>query len=242
MLATGMAEWSWRQGEPVIDITDVPMHDGATASVTLDRFPDRCPVCHRGIEPIRRKSSHCDTISGRLELVFRCPRERCQSLFIARYSRNHRSGAYFFSGSFPYEPRDAEFSDHIKTISPHYCATANEAQKAENEGWKLIAGPGYRKALEFLIKDYLCLSRPKYIEQITKVQLGPCISAFVENEKVKATAARAVWLGNDETHYTRKWDDKDLEDLKKLIQLTVHWIEMEEMTASVVKEMPEGKI
>jgi hypothetical protein len=32
-----------------------------------------------------------------------------------------------------------------------------------------------------------------------------------------------------------------LEDLEKLIQLTVHWIEMEEMTKSVIEEMPEGK-
>jgi len=108
-------------------------------------------------------------------------------------------------------------------------------------GWKLVAGPGYRKALEFLIKDYLCLAQPDDGEQIKKVQLGPCITTYVRNEKVKAMAARAVWLGNDETHYTRKWEDKDLEDLKKLIQLTVHWIEMEEMTASVLQEMPEGK-
>ncbi|MGH9690457.1 MAG: hypothetical protein ACRD4C_05105 [Candidatus Acidiferrales bacterium] len=66
-------------------------------------------------------------------------------------------------------------------------------------------------------------------------------SQYVKNEKVKAIAARAVWLGNDETHYTRKWEDKDLEDLKNLIQLTVHWIEMEKMTASVLKEMPKRK-
>jgi hypothetical protein len=146
-----------------------------------------------------------------------------------------------FRGSYPYEPPDVKFSDHIKQISPQFCETANQAQKAYGKRWHLIAGPGYRKALEFLIKDYLCLARPDDAEQIKKVQLGPCITNFVENEKVKATAARAVWLGNDETHYLRKWEDKDLEDLKTLIQLTVLWIEMEEMTASVLKEMPEGK-
>ncbi len=105
----------------------------------------------------------------------------------------------------------------------------------------MVAGPGYRKALEFLIKDYLCLAQPEDAEKIKKAQLGPCIADYVTNENVKAMAARAVWLGNDETHYTRKWEDKDLEDLKKLIQLTVHWIEMELMTTSVIEEMPEGK-
>ena len=61
------------------------------------------------------------------------------------------------------------------------------------------------------------------------------------SDKVKQVAARAVWLGNDETHYLRKWEGKDLQDLKKLIALTVHWIEMEELTEAVMKDMPEGK-
>jgi len=52
---------------------------------------------------------------------------------------------------------------------------------------------------------------------------------------------RAVWLGNDETHYLRKWEQKDLTDLKNLIGLTVHWIEMEELTETVMKDMPAGK-
>jgi hypothetical protein len=54
-------------------------------------------------------------------------------------------------------------------------------------------------------------------------------------------AKRAAWLGNDETHYIRKWEDKDLDDLKKLIKLTVLWIEMEQMTKDALVEMPEGK-
>jgi hypothetical protein len=54
-------------------------------------------------------------------------------------------------------------------------------------------------------------------------------------------AKRAAWLGNDETHYVRKWEDHDLPDLKKVIELTVLGIEMEEMTKDVIKDMPEGK-
>ncbi len=32
---------------------------------------------------------------------------------------------------------------------------------------------------------------------------------------------------------------KNLQDLKKLIELTVHWIEMEKLTESFEAEMPE---
>jgi hypothetical protein len=49
---------------------------------------------------------------------------------------------------------------------------------------------------------------------------------------------RAVWIGNDVTHYIRKWEGKNLEDLKKLIELTVHWIEMEALSKSFEDEMP----
>jgi hypothetical protein len=54
-------------------------------------------------------------------------------------------------------------------------------------------------------------------------------------------AKRAVWLGNDETHYERLWEGKTIEDLKRLIDLTVHWIAMEIDTEDALKEMPEGK-
>lgn len=61
------------------------------------------------------------------------------------------------------------------------------------------------------------------------------------NDNVKTTAERAAWIGNDETHYARRWEDKDLDDLKTLIELTVHWIEMEIMTKKMLGDMPQGK-
>ncbi len=44
-----------------------------------------------------------------------------------------------------------------------------------------------------------------------------------------------------ETHYIRKWEDKDVDDLKLLIRLTVNWIESHILTAQYTKEMkPES--
>jgi hypothetical protein len=139
------------------------------------------------------------------------------------------------------EPTEHEFADSIKNISPSFSAIAGEAMNAEGRGWKLIAGPGYRKALEFLMKDYLCRLHPAEAEKIRGMTLAACIAEHVDHVKLKAMAARAAWLGNDETHYVRKWEDKDLDDLKTVINLTVHWIEMAEMTDSVLRDMPEGK-
>ena len=44
--------------------------------------------------------------------------------------------------------------------------------------------------------------------------------------------------GNDETHYLRKWADRDVDDLVGLIKLAMHWIEIDHLSKSCVKEMP----
>ncbi len=63
----------------------------------------------------------------------------------------------------------------------------------------------------------------------------------MKSDMVKETAKRASWLGNDETHYLRKWEGKDLEDLKELLRLVVTTIEGELLYYKMKVEMPEGK-
>lgn len=40
--------------------------------------------------------------------------------------------------------------------------------------------------------------------------------------RIRAVAERAGWLGNEETHYIRRWQDQGLGDLKCLINMTVN--------------------
>jgi hypothetical protein len=133
------------------------------------------------------------------------------------------------------------FEDSIKGISPTFCEIYEEAHKAEQFGLEQICGVGYRKALEFLIKDYLITNRPADDAAIRKTLLGPCIENYVTDPRVKEIAKRAAWLGNDETHYERRWIDKDLNDLKTMIRLALHWIEAEALTAEALKTMPDPK-
>jgi hypothetical protein len=229
----------------MLDITATTFQ-GASVNLKVTRFPDACPCCHYSIEAKFQELAHVvQDDHPTLELVFQCPQRKCQRYFISTYhgqgGMRGASAYYSLVGSLPFEPTEADFTETLTIISPTFCKIFNEAQNAEHQGWTLIAGPGYRKALEFLVKDYLCRLRPADAEKIKSMQLAACIAQFVSDGKVKAMAARAAWLGNDETHYVRKWEDKDLEDLKKLLQLTVHWIEMEELHDSFMKEMPEGK-
>src|SRR5690606_5384417 len=127
----------------------------------------------------------------------------------------------------------------IEEISPSFVQIYNESYSAEQQGLIEICGVGFRKALEFLIKDYSILNNPSEEDKILKMRLANCIKDYVSDERIKKVAKRAVWLGNDETHYVRKWETKNLQDLKKLIELTVHWIEMEKLTESFETDMPE---
>ena len=79
--------------------------------------------------------------------------------------------------------------------------------------------------LEFLVKDYfISQSDSLNIDEadIKKKPIGPCIKNHIENSRVIQLAERAAWLGNDETHYKRKWTDRDLEDLKTLLHLLIN--------------------
>jgi len=173
-----------------------------------------------------------------MEVTLICPSQECMKSFIGYYDNQ---GSYFeFNGDTTIGNLvGKDFSDTIKSISDSFSTIYNQAFVAEQQELKEICGVGYRKALEFLIKDYIILNKPADKEKIEKKLLGTCIADYVDDNRVKTVAKRAVWLGNDETHYIRKWEGKNLDDLKKLIELTVHWIEMESLTKSFESEMPD---
>ena len=134
------------------------------------------------------------------------------------------------------------FSEVIQDISHSFCSIYNEAYAAEQYKLLEICGVGYRKALEFLIKDFLTRRHPTEEETIKKSMLKPCIDKYLNDTNIARTAKRAIWIGNDETHYVRKWETKDLNDLKILIQLTVSWVEQDLYTNEFEVSMPEKRL
>lgn len=139
--------------------------NGQTDSVIIDKYPDTCPVCEHGIEAKQLGAwgqSYSDYGSGHLvQAVFRCPRIDCQVVFIAYYasfpgSRSYGSNDYvFLKNSFVrhyFKPE--QFDREIEELSPNFVKIYTQTKIAEEMGLDLICGPGYRKALEFLIKDF----------------------------------------------------------------------------------------
>jgi hypothetical protein len=221
------------------DLTAIDSH-GTEHAVTIDKKPDECPVCHFAIDPLSK--GPCLTSGTEVQKVYVCPRHGCWSVFIAYYRKHgpHRK-PFELQGMAPYNPRKLSFSVSISTISPHFGEIFQQASDAEALRLDKVCGVGYRKALEFIIKDYVVLKHPSDAEKIRAMFLGRCIQEYVGEQRLKDCAERATWLGNDETHYEKVWVDKDIGDLKALIQLTVNWIESEELTIQYTKEMPDKK-
>lgn len=197
--------------------------------------PNKCPFCNRSISPV---GIFGYTYNQTLEVYMYCPDEHCRKGFIAYYSVGNSTFGNYDNRTTKGTIVGKGFAQRIIEISTAFVTIYNQAYAAEQEQLFEICGVGYRKALEFLIKDYSILRNIDKKEQIEKTMLSNVIETYVNDSKIKSVAKRAAWLGNDETHYIRKWEGKDLSDLKKLIDLTVHWMEMEALTESFELEMP----
>jgi len=186
-------------------------------------------------------TGHAASDDTTLEFVYRCPRHKCGRLFIAGYRRPRGISRTVFEHqwSAPTDYQAATLPPEVIEVSPQFKVIYGQAAKAD--AWKLdqIAGPGYRKALEFLVKDYCIREKPADAVAIRAELLGKTITNRVTDPSVKACATRAAWLGNDETHYERRWEEKDIADLKTLIQLTMNWVVSSVLTKQYMDEMPE---
>jgi len=197
------------------------------------RLPEVCPVCNRGIAPIFRLGCH-DSQKEIASATFQCP--ICAKFFFSVFSAHYNNGYKIDATecvvyTFPDNTAPKEFSRHIHAISTQFIEIYNQSLSAESRNLSEICGIGYRKALEFLVKDYLiskiAVDDDAAIQAIRQKFLGRCIKEDITNENIKICAERATWLGNDETHYERRFENKDVTDLKRLVDLCVKWIEME---------------
>lgn len=171
-----------------------------------------------------------------MQVVYRCGYQGCQQFFLGYYGRVGEGNLLSIR---PIKPLISHFPKSVKQISPSFVAVFAEAEEASQLGLSQIAGPGYRKAFEFLIKDYAISLAPDKEDDIKHKFAGSVVSEYIQDARIQAVAKRSLWLGNDETHYLRKWTDHDVSDLVNLIKLTANWIEIDHLSKSYIEQMPE---
>ncbi len=203
-----------------------------------------CPICKAKISPVYIASSldSPDSVS-----VFDYCRN-CNNTFVTKYSASYSEkkfgGRYLYIATSPIysEPNRfsrQDFDEKIIRLSPQFDKVYNQALAAESSGLDEIAGLGYRKALEFLIKDYAKHEHPDDEDSIKTKPLAQCIKLYIDNPQIITLAERSAWIGNDEAHYIRKQEDRDVSDMKAFIQAIVCFIGMILITEDAASMTPK---
>jgi hypothetical protein len=122
------------------------------ASLAVNAKPNECPICHVSIDV--RNLLFRAVRNNAYECIFQCLRDECQSHFIAYYKYAPGPGYnYFLLTCAPKKSKSKEFSAEILKVSEAFVKIYYQAAEAEAAELTEICGVGYRKALEFLIKE-----------------------------------------------------------------------------------------
>lgn len=206
------------------------MSSNTLVNLKID-LPDECPYCNQGISPkISTKTEYNDKLNLNVGILYQCP--TCKKYFSREYlvdkdfdvrisGKNTRLIKYDVLKKVSYD-----LPSEIDIVSKPFKEIYMQSLLAESEGLDLISGIGYRKSIEFLIKDFLINYQDQDSEQIAKLPLAQAIGK-IENKKIQNLSKATTWLGNDETHYQRKFDDKDVSDMKRFIKALTFYISSE---------------
>lgn len=210
-----------------------------------------CPVCHHALVPERLSGYYIEHVSEfylgensryTVSIMFFCP--HCRHTFTVEYdaSRSFPTAsslnAYYIRGIYPQSFTGTSFSPDIKSLSPMFVTTYHQSEEAQTRKLTEVAGCGYRKSVEFLVKDYLCHKMPDEVETIKTEFLGTSIKRITEN-RIRVLAERASWIGNDATHYVKKHEALDIEDMKQFIKALVVYIDSELTFDAALSVLPK---
>ena len=185
-----------------------------------------CPLCNHALSPTVLYASlieYDDYEMNKVFLLNYCP--NCDNEFMSSHCYDPEDEGFMYSSSAPTQFTEHIFSNNLQKLSPQFVKAYNESLHAESLALTSICGMGYRKALEFLIKDYSISKNPDDRTKIEQLSLSQCINAYIDEERLKTLARASVWLGNDQTHYVQKHSDHGLKELKQFINAFVTFID-----------------
>jgi len=202
---------------------------GAGNQTVKIEYPEYCPHCGKSISPERIHVSNSEDSyssgNARFVVTFRCSRSTCKKYFAVEYIFTSTSELCSIAKYSYRPPIKVKLPENIEKVSPVFVEIYSQATVAESEILNQIAGVGYRKAAEFLIKDYAISKNKDDEEKIKAIMLGQVIDDYLNDfPKIQALAKSVAWIGNDETHYVRRHDGKDIQDLKKFILSAAQFI------------------
>lgn len=204
-----------------------------------------CPRCNSAIEPVFL-FGYINNLEKDLFSVFlNC--NACHNTFISNYKftkeieigyKNYLDSSLICSE--PISVTKKSFSDEINKLSPNFVRVYNQAFAAEQSELDDICGMGYRKAVEFLAKDYAIHINPDKEDDIKSSYLSTCINTYFDNKKLQNLATASAWLGNDQTHYEQRISDAGIKEMKAFIMALVNFIDSD-LQADIAADLINSK-
>jgi hypothetical protein len=185
--------------------------------------PIMCPHCGAYIEAHLTNLSYINVENYPIYLVIfhaNC----CNNFFFATYKVIDKKGELLTV--YP-SNKPEKLPDAIIEISPRFVELYNQAYFAEQNNFFELAGSGYRNSLEVLIKDYAIKELNKSEREVCKKNLNSAIGEYMPSIKLTNSADVVRVLGNDYTHYERKYTDIDFGILKRYLHIFINAIENE---------------
>lgn len=180
--------------------------------------PGICPHCSISCDGRDIDQHHYSSNLG-IEfvfLIFQCT--SCNKLFTATYQVENKKSE--LCGITP--QNISSFNDSlIEQTSPRFIETYNQALRARDNGDLNLAAIGYRTAIEILVKDYAINELQKPREEVVKKKLFPAIKEYLSKTAFVNTADVIRILGNDHTHYERKYPDLDFNLLQEYMDIFI---------------------
>lgn len=137
-------------------------------------YKNQCPICYFGLEMSQNVVFSCHNIHSlennnfHIFTIHFCP--HCNNGFLVDHNMECKEGCEEVSQTiYPYKLANANIDDEIKKISPSFYSIYNQSLTAKELGLTEIYGMGFRKAIEYLVKDYAIKKRPEDSEQIKQI-------------------------------------------------------------------------
>lgn len=222
----------------IIERSDT-MQNTKPGTITLNsksydtNIPITCPYCGAFVQPSQKQAvgvAYNDSSSIILvSFMVTC----CNKLFFSTFQKYQSKNEADLLYTYPLYQLD-NLPESIHEISPRFVELYKQANYAESMNFFELAGTGYRNALEVLIKDYAINELKEDRSDVITKKLYKSIELYLPNIKLSNSADVIRVLGNDNTHYERKYENIDFDILKQYLKIFINAIETEYLIAHPV--------
>ena len=124
-------------------------NQGSRIITTFHNIPTFCPYCNKHVS-FNMLAGH-EGSSKKVFVLVKCPACQEISLLVGIYQEDKVT----ITRSFPFSEYSNDFQKEINDLSPNFVKIYEQSLNAELRGYDTLVGMGLRKALDFLVTDFL---------------------------------------------------------------------------------------